>query len=212
MLPDHAEAPSPFAMRAKGRSCLEDLRRKPQEEWNGQSHDVPEVAVDPLDERRTTALDRVRARPIWPFPALDVPPPEGLVELPERDQGPLHAASLLPSIQQYQRTEDDVRPPRQAPEESVRLVLVACLAEQLAVEQNLRVGAEHEAVGRCGPRLAARILEHRLFGIALRALFNFLRPLLERDSELLEDRPPLGRGRCKDEPPLREIYLRSDGN
>ena len=77
-----------------------------------------------------------------------------------------------------------------SPESGVRRV--ARLAQHLAVEADVGVGAQHELAGhrQC---LAARVLERELARVALRELLHIGGRHLEGHAQLLQDRPPLGR-------------------
>ena len=75
------------------------------------------------------------------------------------------------------------------------------LAEDVAVEADVRVRAEHEPVrhvGRDRQRLAARILLGDLDGIARGLLLDVRDADGEGDADLLEDRAPLGRAAPED--------------
>jgi hypothetical protein len=70
---------------------------------------------------------------------------------------------------------------------------VARLAENVAVERHVGVGAEDEVPGD-GDGLAARVLEGDRAGVALGELLDVRRPDLELEARLGEDRAPLRRG------------------
>ena len=90
---------------------------------------------------------------------------------------------------------------RQARDELARLVGVRRLAEDVAVEADVRVRAEHEParhLGRDRQRLAARILLGDPDRIARGLLLDVRDVDGEGDADLLEDRAPLGRAAPED--------------
>ena len=95
-----------------------------------------------------------------------------------------------------------MRAPREACEEPLGRLLVARLAEDVAVERDVGVGPEDKRVtGRRGDRegLAAGVLLRDPRRVAGGLLLDARDPDLERDPGLLEDRPPLRRPRRQDQ-------------
>jgi hypothetical protein len=86
-----------------------------------------------------------------------------------------------------------VRTAVQPPDQLAGVRGVTRLAEDLAVERDIRVSTEYEVAGD-RQRLAAGVLEGDLTRIALGELVDVRRPDLEREPRLLQDRPPLRRG------------------
>src|SRR5579862_2373656 len=78
------------AVRAGEAGC-----EQPDEQRHRQADDVEVVALDPLDERRATALDCIAAGSALPLPARDVPRDVARCQLAERDERGL-AVHLLP--------------------------------------------------------------------------------------------------------------------
>ncbi len=102
--------------------------------------------------------------------------------------------------EQAEARDHDVGATRERLEHPLRPRGVARLSEHDAVQQDLRVDAEHRPLParrahRAG--LLARVRPDELDRVGRRpALLHVARRLdLERDPQLLEDRPPLGRGR-----------------
>jgi hypothetical protein len=87
---------------------------------------------------------------------------------------------------------DLVRAPVEEADELAGMRGVARLAEDVAVQRDIRVGAEDEIAGD-RQRLAARVLEGDLVGIALGELVDVRGPDLELEPRLFEDRASLWR-------------------
>jgi hypothetical protein len=85
-----------------------------------------------------------------------------------------------------------VGPAAQLAQVALGLFLGPCLAEDPAVEEDLRVAAEYQvAFDRLD--LAAGILDDHLARVALGQLLDVRGLDVELDAQLLEDRAPLGR-------------------
>ena len=83
---------------------------------------------------------------------------------------------------------------RQGGERPARLPGVGGLAVDAAVERDDGVDAQDgQAAAVGGGDLAAGVLERDRLGVAVLELLDVRGPDVERDAELLEDRPPLGR-------------------
>jgi hypothetical protein len=91
-----------------------------------------------------------------------------------------------------------VRAAVQAADELTGVRGVARLAEDVAVERDVGVGAENEIAGD-GQRLAAGVLQGDLARIALGELIDVRRPDLELEARLGEDRAPLRRRAREDQ-------------
>ena len=106
-----------------------------------------------------------------------------------------------------------MRPPAERLEHLRRVGRVARLADPAAAADDDRVDAEHRPPGPVDrPRLAGGVLER----VAVGRLDEVGRDDLERDRELLEDRPALRRRRGEDERAaharLRAAQISSEGH
>jgi len=168
------------------RSAAHEQRRR-------QADDVEVVALDPLDESRAPALDRVAACAALPLGARHVPGDVARRQLAEGDERHL-AVHLLPRRREQRQAGDDlVRAAREALEHLLRGFGALRLAVDAAGADDLGVAAEHRAAVRPGQR-RARLAERVRDRILLRLLV-VRRHDVERDAELLEDLPPARRGR-----------------
>jgi hypothetical protein len=121
-------------------------------------------------------------------------------ERAERDVGDVdRLGEDLAGARERDPPDDLVRAAGQARHVLDRLGGVARLAEDRAAERHERIGAEDERAGD-RKRLAARVLRRDRARLALGQLLDVARPDLERDARLLQDRPPLRRGRGEDQP------------
>src|SRR5512132_2661483 len=85
-------------------------------------------------------------------------------------------------------------------QERGRLLRIARLPEDVAVERDVRVRAQHELAGRLHRAgVAPRVLQRVRALAAPAPLPGAWDPHLERDARLLEDRPPLGRAGGEDQ-------------
>lgn len=118
----------------------------------------------------------------------------------EGDRRARRARLLGIALEHGQPAEDLVRAPGECLQEPARLALVGGLSEHAAVEEHLRVGAQHEAVAAHPPpggtRLCERVPDHELGGLPRRLLLDVGRADLEVDAEVGEDRAALGGCRC----------------
>jgi hypothetical protein len=158
---------------------------------------VPEISLDRFDQRGASPLDRVTAGPAVPFTSGQVCVDFNRFESPETDLRHGDVGLLAALVAQADAAVDLVCTTRQALQERMRLVLVARLAEDAPVEDDLCVAAQDDvALDRTG--LAASVLEHDVARVPLRQLLDLGGLDREVDAELLEDRAPLGRRRGKD--------------
>jgi hypothetical protein len=97
-------------------------------------------------------------------------------------------------LDEGESTDDLVGRPRQRPQRGPRVLLVAGLAVDLAVQRDERVDPQ-DGVALDGQRLAPRVLERDVLGVAGFELGRVGRPDLVVDPELAEDRRALRRPR-----------------
>src|SRR5215210_6800911 len=176
-----------------------DRGQQLQEAGERQPHHVEVVAPDRGHERRARPLDGVAAGTAVPFPRPHVALEGRAVESPERHLRGLHRGGddlAVPS--QRDAAHHQVGAARQAAQERGRLRRVGGLAQDVAVQRDVRVGPEDQFSGD-RERLAARVLLRDPRGVAPRLLRDARDPDLERDPGLLEDRPPLRRGGGEDQ-------------
>ncbi len=110
---------------------------------------------------------------------------------------------------------DHVRAPGEALQHPRRSLDVLGLAVDPPVESNRRVDAERHATSRMNRvRLSLRMHAHELGRLEIGeiALDVRRRHHLERDPQLLEDRPPLRAGGGEDQPVLRATHRSSAGH
>src|SRR4029079_16990943 len=110
----------------------EALDKQPDKERRWEADDVQVVALDPLDQGTTQALDRIAARSSLPLAAPDV---VGQVTCGQRSKRHLRrlAVPLLPGgSPQAEARHDLVRPSRQALEHRPGRGRIRRLAERLA--------------------------------------------------------------------------------
>src|SRR3954462_5951311 len=201
---------------APGRQSTERLPRKPwksargkqvrtqlEQPRQGQPDDVQIVALDSGDERCAAPLDRVAARAALPLPRPHVPLERSPVEASERHPRALdRGREQLAAFDEGDPAHHLVGAPGEAREEAPGSLLVPRLAEDVAVERDVGVRAEHERVARgLGDRecLAARVLLGHPGRVAARLLLHPRDAHLEGDPGLLEDRPPLRRPAREDQ-------------
>src|SRR5207302_6725092 len=133
------------------------------------AHHVPEIAFDRLHQSGPSALDRVTARPVAPFATFDV-----VVDLPGLQAAEANLRHGKPGLLRARPAQHDppvdlVRAPREALQVSPRLALAHWLAEDAPIEDHLRVASE-DAFPIDRPRLAARVLDDDMAGVAARQL------------------------------------------
>src|SRR5919108_3299169 len=132
-------------------------REEADEERRREADDVQVVAFDALHEGGAAARDRVGARAVAPLARRDVAGHVAGREFTERDAGLLVLDDLPGRRHEAETRHDRVRPAAEAPEHGGRLLLRAGLPEDLAVQDDGRVHAEHGPLPRLAghrPRLA----------------------------------------------------------
>jgi len=133
--------------------------------------------------------------------------------------GPMPVADLvqehvLAHSEETQAGEHGVRAPRELVEHPRSIVAVGRLSVDPVVKDDSRVDTERDApllVHRSGLALGMRA--HELSRVGVRRVVLDVRGLddVELDRELLEDHPPLGRGRGERQYVLRAAHISSDG-
>ena len=130
---------------------MQDRQADRQQLSDGGNRQPDDVRVRPVDSRnepRRQALNGVRAGLVAPFPARDVP--GDLVSLSAATNQTavrLDAADLARAAPQADAGQHLVRRPDSRRSIAGRVVVVARLAEDLAVDDHGRVGAEDDRVG-----------------------------------------------------------------
>ena len=176
----------------------EALREEPDEQCGRQADDVQVVALDPLDERRAAALDRVAARASLPLAVREVVRELARRQLAEGDAASTSCSTTSQPGVSRQRPETTtcVLPDSRS---SIRSASAAFgrLAEDRAVERRRRCRRRaragrprRAATERALPRACSRTSSTGV-GVRRVVLLVVRRDDVERDPELLEDRAPL---------------------
>ncbi len=108
-----------------------------------------------------------------------------------------------PRAEEAQSRDDEVCPARQAEEHQPRIASIDGLAVHATVEMDGRVDSDGDgAFGMDGAGLALGMGANELDGVGIGRVVLLVRGRddVERDAELLENRPSLGRCRGEDEP------------
>src|SRR5512132_2247873 len=198
-----AKPPSRITALAKAIDTGKTLRKQADEKRRRQPDDVQVVAVDPLDERRAEALDRIATRTLPPLFADDVKAELARRQCPKRDAR--HGVTqLLPRRRQQAEPGDDlVRLAGKLLQHRFGLRFVTRLAVDAAVEHDLGVHPEHRPIAGDSShraRLALRMALDLRSRIRTGQLLVVSRDnRLEWNRQLLQDRAPLRRSRREQE-------------
>src|SRR5947209_6390780 len=186
------------------KATLAGTFEQPNEVWHGQTDHIPEITLDPLNERGAAALDRVAAGTPLPLAGFHVRGDLGGFEGTEMHSGRGDSGELTlspacraanPGLRvtpQHQAPEHLVGATGQLREHAHSGIGVGRLAEHDSVDVHLGVAGQHQ-LARDGARLRERVLEDDLARVAVGQLVHVGRADGELDPELVEDRPPLRR-------------------
>src|SRR4029453_8053424 len=167
----------------------EARRQETDEEGSWEADDVQVVAFEAPDQGRAGALGGVPAGPSLPLATAHVMREVARRQSPKRHPRRL-AVQFLPRGRPQAKPRDDlVRPPRQPLEHRLGGTGARGLAERLPVHDDLGIHSEHRPIAAVPrPRLAGRQLDW-----IVTVLLEVRRDHVERNAELLENRPPLRR-------------------
>ena len=177
----------------------EALGEQADEQRRRQADDVEVVALDPLDEARAEALDRVRAGASLPLAAATYVATSRGVSVRNVTRVTSRPHSSHAGVTQAQPETTSCVRPESAFEHLRRIALVARLAEQTPVaaappcRRRARAGRPPRRRPTApSPRACSTRIDAGL-------LLVVGRDDVERDPQLLEDRPPLRRRRREDQ-------------